>query len=941
MMTNEFHSDRSLHRLWIIGTLFCSITMLFDGLEISRSAQAAEKPNIILIFSDDAGYNEFGFNTSRTGSSSNMLTPNLDTLAQQSVVMSNGYVSAPVCSPSRAGLLTGQYQQRFGYERNTSNGLSAADGLAAGQTLISHQLQNLGYTTGVVGKWHQGSVDGVNRPLDMGFDEFFGMFKGSRSYWGIGNNNNEVASIRRSIGGEEVIIETTWVNEGDPNLYDPTNGRYLTDAFSEESVAFIDNHAADSDPFFLYLPYSATHGPNHAKQQDLDQFPGLSGTEQKIAAMTLALDRGVGGIMDALQANGIDDNTIVVFANDNGGAGGHDNAPLRGSKGSTWEGGTRVAYTIMAPGLQPVTFDGPVTTRDLLPTFVSAAGGDVSQLDTDGVNLMPFLNGTETGDPHEILFWRHTVDWAVRRGDWKLVRTDGNAMALYNLAADLGETTDLQVQEPTVFAELLREFTNWETTLDKPHWGSFGANNRNRFDHFVFRVDQAATANWSDPDLWRESGTTNNATMLDEDAYANAILEFGTHDNGSYSAINDLTRMTGLTFMLNEVRLTGDFAGVANHAGTVSGNALLFVNNQSGQAPKIQLDATASGTSSSFAFQLNNDIELLHDLEITGNGTQDFVVGGNISDFFDPRNVTKTGTSSVTLAGNNTFAGSLSVQGGEVIVSGAAAAIDGASSLTIGNGGTFTLDEGTVSVSQVDNSSGGTFNFNGGTLKTPSVLGTLNNNGGTFAPGNSPTITMVSGDYTQSSGALEIEIGGLVVGDDYDRLDIAGTLNAAGSLQVELINNFQPTLGQTFTIVTANAINGTFNFISPIDDMGEDVFGISYDNQAIYLEVVSDAFHLDGDLTMDGVVDLADWLKFKIHLQTDVSSLTPEETLFLGDFDGDLDIDLYDFDQFKVAFIRENGAGSFEAMLTSVPEPTSWFLVVMGFLLCGVFRRAY
>jgi autotransporter-associated beta strand protein len=804
-----------------------------------------DQPNIILIFSDDAGYNEFGFNTAWTGSSSNFLTPSLDTLAAQSIVMFSGYVTSPLCSPSRAGMLTGQYEQRFGYERNTSCGLNSNDALAAGQTLISHYLRDLGYTTGVIGKWHLGSVDGRNRPLDMGFDEFFGTLSGGRNYWGYGNNDNDCNSIRRSISGDEVKIETIWVTEGDSSLYDPTRGRYLTDAFNEEAVDFINNHAGDTNPFFLYLPYTATHVPSQAKQQDLAIFPSLSDPERTFAAMAYAMDRGIGNIMAALQANGIDDSTIVVFVNDNGGPEEQRNIPFRGYKGSTWEGGIRVAYTIMVPGLQPMTLDTPVTTRDLVATLVTAAGGDISTLDLDGVDLMPFLDGSDTSDPHEILFWRYNTNWAVRRGDWKLTRPlYTEPVMLYNLANDREETTDVQSQNPTIAAELLRELTYWEATLDKPHWTVAG--DRNRFDHFVYRQDQVPFGAWHMQDIWREADTTNIVTMFNEDAYANAILEFTIHNDGNYSSNNNKARMTGQTFMLNQMRLTGEFTAATDYTGTINGRPLVLVSNLGGQEPRIQLDATSSGTGNSFTFHIDNDMELLHDLEITGDGTQDFIVRGSIRDFYDPRSITKTGTSRLTLTGNITCSGNMVVSGGEVVLQSAVAAIDGATSLEVDTSGAFTFAEGTVAVDVVSISQDGTFGFTGGTLKTSSVLGNLVNNGGTFAPGDSTALTTITGDYTQSAGTLEIEIEGLIAGDEFDQLQIIGDLSAGGVLQVDLGENYVPQIGQIFQIVMADYVDGTFQFDSPVDSSDNDIFAIRYNTNSIELEVVNDVTDVPG-----------------------------------------------------------------------------------------------
>jgi hypothetical protein len=680
----------------------------------------------------------------------------------------------------------------------------------------------------------------------MDFDEFFGFLSGGRHYWGSGNNDNDEDSIRRAIGGDEVKIETIWVTEGDSSLYDPIMGRYLTDAFSEEAVEFINNHASDANPFFLYLSYTAPHIPLQAKQQDLAIFPSLLEPERTFASMTYAMDRGIGDIMAALQANGIKDSTIVVFFNDNGGPDEQRNTPFRGLKGETLEGGIRVAYTILVPGLQPMTLDTPVTTRDLVATLVAVAGGDISTLDLDGVDLMPFLDGSDTSDPHEILFWRYTSNWAVRRGDWKLTRILTEPVALYNIANDLGETTDVQSQNPTIIAELLREFTYWEANLDKPHWGGYGADDRNRFDHFVYRQEHVPLGTWHMQDIWREAGTTNIVTLFHEDGYANTILEFTIHNDGNYSSRNNKTRLSGQTFMLNQVRLTGDFTAAMDRTGTIKGYPLLLVNNLNGQGPRIQLDATSSGTSNSFTFYIDNDMDLLHDLEIMGDGTQDFLIRGNIRDFYDPRSVIKTGTSRLMLTGNITCGGNMVVSCGEVILQGTGAAIDGAASLAVDSSGTFTLSDGTVAVDLVDISQDGTFDFTGGTLKTSSILGSLINNGGTFTPGDSTALTTITGGYTQNAGTVEIEIEGLIAGDEFDQLQITGDLSAGGVLQVVLGENYVPQIGQIFQIVTANHVYGTFQFDSPVDLNSNDIFAIQYNSNSIELEVVNDVTDVSG-----------------------------------------------------------------------------------------------
>jgi autotransporter-associated beta strand protein len=884
---------------------FCLLTLLLGWGLRPGLAHAAAKPNIIVILSDDGGYNEYGFNAAVSAQNggptpTQAYTPNLDALAAQSVIARQAYAQ-PLCSESRAALLTGISNQRLGLEENLDNNVNDPFGFAAGQKLLPSYLKDLGYTTGMIGKWHEGYTTGVNRPTDMGFDEFFGFLSGQRNYYSDffpgdvmlrGNTN----------------VESTW-RSTDPNVcqcspsdiskYDPVNGRFTTDAFGEESVKFINNHAQDVDahgdpkPFFLYTAFNSPHTPYDIKTSDYNQ-PQIAAindptypNKRKLESLLYGMDRNVGEITAALTANGIDNNTIIVFMNDNGGLGffqngissGDDNTPLQGFKGLAYEGGIRVPFLIRAPGLQSGVYNSPIIEQDLVPTLISAAGGDPSQITTDGVDLNPYLSGANTNAPHQEEFWRNRGIWAVRKGDLKLTRPDGaNVYGFYDLAVDQSEQHNMisALTGPTALkiAELFRDLTAWEATLVKPKYGVLGANDRNQFDHFVFRNNLAATTNFSASSSWTESGNSSHiVTMRVDDAYANGVVEFTTRDDASYTANNDMARMSGLIYMLNQVQLTGAFGGGAAQSGTVNGNGLLLVKNLSGQAPRIQLDATTSGAAS-FTFNLNNELQLYNDLTIAGNGTQNFVIGGVIRDYSDfrdptnstPHNVTKSGTSNVTLTANNTFKGNFTINGGQVHVNGASAAISAAAKIVIGNAGALVLDNGSITVPLIDNQLHGDYNHdqqvnaadytvwrdtfgqggpslaadgngdgtvnqadydlwnsgfgatmggallvNGGTLKVPTITGSVTNLGGTLASGAAPGVRTIGGSLAENLGVLQVLVGGIVPVTNFDQIQIAGTASLGGTLSVQLINGFSPLLGQTFQFLTSTGgVSGTF-----------------------------------------------------------------------------------------------------------------------------------
>ncbi|TRX57996.1 sulfatase-like hydrolase/transferase [Thalassomonas sp. M1454] len=429
----------------------------------STSAFAFEenKPNIVLLFADDAGYADFGFHGSKV-----MKTPNLDKLAQRGITFAQAYVSDATCGPSRAGLMTGRYQQRFGFEENNVPGYmsanSAADGRDMGiplsEVTMGDYLKKQGYATAFYGKWHLGGDDKFH-PLKRGFDEFYGFRGGARSYYAYDKNPpSELDWMERNF---EVMGE----HEG-----------YLTDVLADETNKFIEKNAKQKQPFFAFVSFNAVHTPMDATPEDLAQFPTLKGDRKTVAAMTLALDRASGKIIDKLEELGLSDNTLVIFTNDNGGPSDRnasDNSPLSGSKSNHLEGGIRVPFIASWPAKlnKSYIYQNPISLLDLLPTFYAAADGDLSKVtNLDGVNLLPYITGEIEERPHPVLFWKKDVRGTIRVGDWKLMRFPDRPAKLYYLPDDLKEQHDLSAQEPERVQAMFKQLFEWESTLERPRW---------------------------------------------------------------------------------------------------------------------------------------------------------------------------------------------------------------------------------------------------------------------------------------------------------------------------------------------------------------------------------------------------------------------------------------------------------------------------------------
>jgi arylsulfatase A-like enzyme len=448
-----------------------AVTLL--NATISFVALAAPAPNILVILADDAGYADFGFQGGGIQGDFAALTPHIDSLASGGVRFSSGYVSGPVCCPSRAGLMTGRYQQRFGMEQNIQSEPNA--GLPATEKTIANTLKALGYRTYALGKWHLGEDLPEHHPNQRGFDEFFGFLSGARTYFQF-TGTSSASKLQRN---GTFITET------------PTQP-YLTDRLGAEAAAYLDAHATNhaSQPFFMYLAFNGVHTPLEADPARLadPRIQGITVPERKtLAAMTVSLDDAVGVVLAKLSQLGLATNTLVVFASDNGGPEDYlslnapnwsDNGPLRLGKTTLYEGGIRVPFAIrwpagIATALVGATLPDPVTTLDLLPTFVAAVGGSLlPDQTTDGQSLLPRLTGASTTPIQRCHFWRSGGQSAVRQGDWKFVRHDDTGeVELFNLANDLGETANLAGAHPDKVAELAAAHAQWAAGMVEPLWG--------------------------------------------------------------------------------------------------------------------------------------------------------------------------------------------------------------------------------------------------------------------------------------------------------------------------------------------------------------------------------------------------------------------------------------------------------------------------------------
>ncbi len=424
------------------------------ALTASPLVGAARRPNIIVILADDLGFADVGFQDCK-----DIPTPYIDRLARNGVRFTNACVSHPFCSPTRAGLMTGRYQQRFGHENNPKyDPNDQVAGLPTSEVTIAQVLSSAGYVTGQIGKWHLGAAQKFH-PLNRGFKEQFGFIGGGHDYFKAEMDN---PSAREYM----IPIE----RDGKP-VVEP---EYLTDAFSREACSFVGRHA--KDPFFLYLAYNAPHTPLQAPKALLERVSAIQDPiRRSYAAMICAMDDGIGRLEAMLEVLKLENDTLIFFLSDNGGptpVTHSDNHPFRGAKGQVYEGGIHVPFVMKWPGQLTAgdTYGSPVISLDIFSTAAALAGAKVpTDRIIDGVNLMPHVTGKGSSPPHDKLYWRTGGGkaFAVRQGNWKMVKI-GNRTELYDLEADVGESKDVAGARQDVVKRLESARQNWNREMIAP-----------------------------------------------------------------------------------------------------------------------------------------------------------------------------------------------------------------------------------------------------------------------------------------------------------------------------------------------------------------------------------------------------------------------------------------------------------------------------------------
>lgn len=443
--------------------LFCWAWLSTNAAAQRTGVQPAPRPSVILILMDDMGYGDLG-----SYGAPDARTPNIDRLAREGVRLTNAYANGAVCTPTRAALITGRYQQRVGLEWVLeATPEHRTGGLVATGASLPALLKGNGYATALFGKWHLGWKPEFS-PNRHGFDEFYGFLGGAHSYY------TDRAEVRGRGPGLPDLFENARPVEATG---------YLTDVITQRAVGFISRHA--DEPFFLEVAYNAVHWPferpdsaaaeaARSGSRPVLQMPDdpLPATRQDYVAILERADQGVGEILAALDSLGLSRSTLVIFTNDNGGEWLSRNAPLANHKGTLWEGGIRVPLILRWPDVLPAgkTSAQVATTMDLTASILAATNSRTPEgYHPDGIDILPVLRG-ETGPVERQLYWRINrpvrQQRAIRSGDWKLLQ-DADSLQLFNLARDPGERTNLAPQHPDLVSRLTLMVDQWESDVDQ------------------------------------------------------------------------------------------------------------------------------------------------------------------------------------------------------------------------------------------------------------------------------------------------------------------------------------------------------------------------------------------------------------------------------------------------------------------------------------------
>ena len=460
-----------------------------------------DKPNIILILADDLGFNDVSYYNGGAADGS-LLTPHIDSLAKEGVAFLNGYAASPVCSPSRAAIMTGRYSSRYGFEFTPYPAQAArimnllrkdgelatigledvqwdevgltVGGLPNEEITIAEMLQDNGYYTAHIGKWHLGGFNDGMRPNDQGFDD--SLMLNSSLY--LPKNHPDIVNAKIDSTVEDMVWASSQYaasfNGSEP--FKP--GGYITDYYTDEAVKVIDNNK--DRPFFLYLGHFAPHNPLQSLKKDYEKHSHMENhTLQVYAGMIEALDRSIGKIVSALEKNGLTENTLIIFSSDNGGAGyiGLDdiNKPYRGWKLTHFEGGMHIPFFAKWPAKikKDMKYNKRIHHTDIFSTILGAANIESpKEITIDGVNLIPFLTNEKRGEPHETLYWKNVTYQAIIHDNWKLMRSKypKEKEYLYNLEKDPYEQNNLALSEPEIKILLHEKLNTHIESMPEPSW---------------------------------------------------------------------------------------------------------------------------------------------------------------------------------------------------------------------------------------------------------------------------------------------------------------------------------------------------------------------------------------------------------------------------------------------------------------------------------------